>query len=95
MTAARCRIHDADDHVPGRVCGLPLPCRDHLGMAQPPAKRPKAKRDWSSTPREHRRRGEVSLTLSAEARAALDRLAAPGRRSEFVERLILEAADKG
>jgi len=24
-----CKIHDADDVVPGRICGRPLPCRDH------------------------------------------------------------------
>ncbi len=24
-----CRVHDADDVVPGRICGRPLPCRDH------------------------------------------------------------------
>lgn len=24
-----CRIHDPDDVVPGRICGRPLPCRDH------------------------------------------------------------------
>jgi len=30
MTADRiCRVHDPDDLVPGRICGRPLPCRDH------------------------------------------------------------------
>ena len=24
-----CRVHDEDDVVPGRICGRPLPCRDH------------------------------------------------------------------
>jgi hypothetical protein len=24
-----CTIHDADDLVPGRICGRPLPCKDH------------------------------------------------------------------
>ena len=24
-----CRVHDADDVVPGRICGRTLPCRDH------------------------------------------------------------------
>jgi hypothetical protein len=26
-----CRIHDPDDVVPGRICGRPLPCREHEG----------------------------------------------------------------
>jgi hypothetical protein len=26
---AICRIHDPDDVVPGRICGRPLPCREH------------------------------------------------------------------
>ena len=26
-----CRVHDSDDVVAGRVCGRPLPCRDHGG----------------------------------------------------------------
>lgn len=24
-----CRVHDPDDVIPGRICGRPLPCRDH------------------------------------------------------------------
>lgn len=24
-----CRVHDADDVVPGRICGRYLPCREH------------------------------------------------------------------
>ena len=24
-----CRVHDADDAVPGRICGRPTPCREH------------------------------------------------------------------
>jgi hypothetical protein len=26
---AICCVHDADDVVPGRICGRPRPCRDH------------------------------------------------------------------
>lgn len=25
----KCQVHDADDVVPGRICGRPMPCRDH------------------------------------------------------------------
>jgi hypothetical protein len=24
-----CRVHDPDDPMPGRICGRPLPCREH------------------------------------------------------------------
>lgn len=24
-----CRVHDADDVVPGRICGRALPCKEH------------------------------------------------------------------
>ena len=24
-----CQVHDPDDAVPGRICGRPLPCKDH------------------------------------------------------------------
>jgi hypothetical protein len=24
-----CQVHDADDAVPGRICGRPMPCREH------------------------------------------------------------------
>ena len=24
-----CRVHDPDDAVPGRICGRPMPCREH------------------------------------------------------------------
>jgi len=29
MNAHICRVHDPDDAAPGRICGRPLPCRDH------------------------------------------------------------------
>lgn len=29
MTEAICRVHDADDVIPGRICGHPIPCPDH------------------------------------------------------------------
>jgi hypothetical protein len=28
-----CVVHDADDVIPGRICGRPLPCRDHAEVA--------------------------------------------------------------
>ena len=45
---------------------------------------------WRNTPRAKRRRRPIEITLSDEARAALDALAPHGRRSELVERLVLE-----
>lgn len=30
-----CRVHDPEDVVPGRICGRPLPCRDHAKSAPP------------------------------------------------------------
>lgn len=53
-----------------------------------------AKVDWSSTPRCRRKRGELSVTISDEARRLLDEMAPAGTRSEFVERLILDEAEK-
>lgn len=44
---------------------------------------------WYSTPRAKRNRGQIALTISHEARAALEEMSEPGRRSEFVEGLIL------
>ena len=26
-----CQVHDPDDAVPGRICGRPMPCREHGG----------------------------------------------------------------
>lgn len=48
-----------------------------------------ASNKWHSTSNADRKRKRVQFTLSDEAIEALERLAAPGRRSEFVERLIL------
>ena len=27
--APHCKVHDADDPIPGRICGRPLPCHEH------------------------------------------------------------------
>ena len=29
VDAPHCTVHDADDPVPGRICGGPLPCPEH------------------------------------------------------------------
>ena len=51
--------------------------------------------EWRSTPREKRHRGELSVTISKEAREKLERAvtATGAARSAIVERLLLEMPD--
>jgi hypothetical protein len=51
--------------------------------------------DWRSTPRRHRKRPGIQLTLSRAAIAVLERLAGPGgSKSDVVERwLVSQAAE--
>lgn len=49
---------------------------------------------WRSTPRSKRHRTELSITIRADVRAALDRMASPGTRSQFVETLIANEAKR-
>lgn len=46
---------------------------------------------WFSTPAVNRKRRELKLTLSDEARAALEEMAGAGGRSALVDKLIMEA----
>jgi hypothetical protein len=77
VTVRICRIHDPNDVVPGRICGRPLPCRDH----QPRARQNRRAAGW---------RVGVELTISSAAMAVLDRLAvSAGSRSAAVEGWLL------
>jgi hypothetical protein len=49
---------------------------------------------WHSTPQAARRRKQVGLTLSDEARAKLARLATHGTQSAIVEGLIMSAREE-
>ena len=44
---------------------------------------------WRSTPRARRKRKGIEIMLSDEARTRLDRLAPDGKRSQFIEDLIM------
>lgn len=48
---------------------------------------------WYATPRAVRARKPLAITLSDEARAKLERLAADTSKSAVVERLVLEAPE--
>lgn len=77
-----CRAHDADDPVPGRICGHPMPCPDHPRGCGAVRLRP------SPQPRNRER---SIFTLSERARERLREMAEEQGRpaSRVVEDLIL------
>lgn len=84
MTARICRIHDADDVVPGRICGARLPCSEH------PNSSPRDPRWIKPRDRRLRARPGIQLTISREAMRILDLLAErDGSRSAAVERWLM------
>jgi hypothetical protein len=82
MSTRICRAHDADDVVPDRVCGHPMPCPDHP-------------RGWQGvrlkTTPAMRSRKNTLFTLSEAARERLREMAEEQRRpaSRVLEDLIL------
>lgn len=61
----------------------------------PMAGNPKESKWHNGGSRDSRKRRKIELSLSDEARARLEELAPPGRRSEFVEGLIMAVPLKG
>ena len=86
MSACVCQVHDADDVVPGRICGRKLPCRYHEPTRSGTPTMPRAARAARGRPL-------VTLSLSSEALARLDAIAAERgqTRSGAVEQLVRNA----
>jgi hypothetical protein len=85
MTDRLCRINDAADVVPGRICGARLPCSEH-GETVPSDPR------WISK-RASRLRPLGTISLAPETWERLDQIAqrSGSTRSATIERLVRTA----